>query len=181
MDDERDIDEEEATLWDEVTRDDTRYKDVKPGKKKRAPSKEQNSLHFEASYLTQKRSKEQRRALADITVGDLRDVDGNTADKLKRGKYPSNAQLDLHGHTKQEAAAIFREFIKKQIARKSRCVLVVTGKGYRSADGVGVLRHALPGWLNETDIRPHIIAACHAQEKDGGAGAFYILLRRPKG
>ncbi len=59
-----------------------------------------------------------------------------------------------------------------------RRVLVITGKGRDF--GEGVLRDAVPRWLNEDSIRPMIRAFSHAAPKHGGEGALYVLLKRRK-
>jgi DNA-nicking Smr family endonuclease len=44
----------------------------------------------------------------------------------------------------------------------------------------GILRRAVPRWLNEPDLRPLILGFAQAQPAHGGAGAFYVLLRRKR-
>ena len=58
------------------------------------------------------------------------------------------------------------------------CVLVVTGRGKRSPNGLSVLREALPRWLSRAPLNSHVLAFCTARRVDGGPGAFYVLLRR---
>ena len=55
-------------------------------------------------------------------------------------------------------------------------MLVITGRGVA---GGGVLRSAVPRWLDEPGIRRHVLAITPAQPRDGGGGALYVLLRRP--
>lgn len=113
-------------------------------------------------------------------------VDRRTADNLRRGRMAIEARLDLHGMTQAEAHRRVHSFIEGQQAAGKRCVLIVTGKGiWRGKDGgggvgggIGVLREAVPRWLNEPDLRPRILSFTHAQPKDGGEGALYVLLRR---
>ena len=67
-------------------------------------------------------------------------------------------------------------------------MLVITGKGSRSRGAgaplsfgegaMGVLREALPGWINRPALRPLVLAFCAARPKHGGDGAFYVLLKR---
>jgi DNA-nicking Smr family endonuclease len=38
----------------------------------------------------------------------------------------------------------------------------------------------VPRWLNEGDNRRRVLAFCHAQPKDGGSGALYVLLKRKR-
>ena len=44
--------------------------------------------------------------------------------------------------------------------------------------GYGVLRRAVPTWLNQPPNRARIIAVHDAQPRDGGSGALYLLLRK---
>jgi DNA-nicking Smr family endonuclease len=110
-------------------------------------------------------------------------VDRRTADKMRRGRMAIEARLDLHGMTQAEAHRRVHAFIERQQEAGRRCVLIVTGKGiWRGLDsgggGVGVLRESVPRWLNEPDLRPRVLSFTHAQPKDGGEGALYVLLRR---
>jgi DNA-nicking Smr family endonuclease len=104
-------------------------------------------------------------------------VDRRTAERLKRGQMEIDARLDLHGMTQAEAHGRLTAFVEAHQAAGRRCVLVVTGKGAWREEG-GVLRDAVPRWLNEVGLRPRILSFCHAQPKDGGEGALYILLKR---
>ncbi len=51
-------------------------------------------------------------------------------------------------------------------------------KGPTDSGNGGVLRDAVPRWLNEAPLREHVLAFSHARPDDGGAGALYVLLRR---
>lgn len=113
----------------------------------------------------------------DLTHGVSPGLDRRTADKLSRGRMQIEARLDLHGMTQAQAHRRLISFIEGHQDTGRRCVLVVTGKGTWREEG-GVLREAVPRWLNEPDLRPRILSFCHAQRKDGGDGALYILLKR---
>ena len=52
-------------------------------------------------------------------------------------------------------------------------------EGGSSAE-IGILRNAVPRWLNEQPTRVHILAFATAQQRDGGSGALYVLLRRQR-
>jgi DNA-nicking Smr family endonuclease len=102
-------------------------------------------------------------------------VDKRTAERLKRGQLPIEARIDLHGLTQREAHQTLTNFLEGARETHRRTVLVITGKG---ESGQGVLREAVPRWLNEASIRPLILAFSQAQPRDGGTGALYVLLRR---
>jgi DNA-nicking Smr family endonuclease len=103
-------------------------------------------------------------------------IDRATAERLKRGQMAIEARLDLHGMTQEEAHRALAGFIVRSRAGSRRCVLVITGRGVA---GGGVLRAAVPRWLAEPPLRPHLLAIAPAQPRDGGGGALYVLLRRP--
>jgi len=102
-------------------------------------------------------------------------VDRATAERLKRGRYPVEARLDLHGMTQAEAHRALSGFVARSRAAGSRCVLVITGHGRMSG---GILKAAVPRWLNEPGLRPDVLAITPAQPRAGGDGALYVLLRR---
>ena len=116
-------------------------------------------------------------ALPQLEAGASADVDARTLDRLRRGRLPAEARLDLHGLTQDKAHRALTDFIARALSSGLRSVIVVTGKG-RVSEGGGVLRNQVPQWLNGPDIRPGILAFTPAQPRDGGAGALYVLLRR---
>ena len=109
--------------------------------------------------------------------GDTAGLDRRTGQRFKRGQLPVEARLDLHGMNQTEAHHALSTFLSVQQAAGRRCVIVVTGKGV-GKEGGGVLRNAVPRWLNEVPNRDKVLAFEYARQKDGGAGALYVLLRR---
>jgi DNA-nicking Smr family endonuclease len=104
-------------------------------------------------------------------------IDRANAERLKRGKHKIEARLDLHGMTQDEAHRALSAFIRGARVDGKRCVLVITGRG-RTGDGV--LKSAVPRWLDEPELRPHVLAIAAAQPQDGGSGALYVMLRRTR-
>ena len=105
----------------------------------------------------------------------LAGVDRATAERLRRGQRPIEARLDLHGMTQAEAHSVLAGFIVGSRAAGRRCLLVITGHGRASG---GVLKSAVPRWLNEPELRRHLLAIAPARPQHGGHGALYVLLRR---
>jgi DNA-nicking Smr family endonuclease len=103
-------------------------------------------------------------------------LDKASAERLKRGRYPIEARLDLHGMTQEQAHRALNGFVSRSRAIGRRVVLVITGHGRFSG---GILKAAVPRWLNEPGLRPHLLATASAQPRDGGTGALYLLLRKP--
>ena len=102
-------------------------------------------------------------------------IDRATAERLKRGRYPVAASLDLHGMTQAEAHRALADFIPRSRAGGRRCLLVITGHGRMSG---GVLKAAVPRWLGEPELRRHVLTIAPARPQHGGHGALYLLLRK---
>jgi DNA-nicking Smr family endonuclease len=116
--------------------------------------------------------------LPDLAPGVTPGVDRRSAERLRRGERRIDARLDLHGMTQDEAHRALDAFLARAEHAGWRCVLVITGKGRPGTSAGGVLRAAVPRWLNEAPNRARLLAIAAAQPKDGGAGALYLLLRR---
>jgi DNA-nicking Smr family endonuclease len=94
--------------------------------------------------------------------------------RLRRGLYPIEDELDLHGLNQTGARNRLAEFIAHSRDAGCRCVRVIHGKGYRSGARGPVLKTAVNLWLRRhTDV----MAFVSARAIDGGAGAVYVLLR----
>jgi DNA-nicking Smr family endonuclease len=106
-------------------------------------------------------------------------LDKSTAEKLRRGLMPVEARLDLHGYHQEEAHRALDAFIERAWRDAKRCLLVITGKGNAPASE-GVLRRAVPLWLNQPNLRARILAFSEAQSRHGGGGALYVLLKRQR-
>jgi DNA-nicking Smr family endonuclease len=118
-------------------------------------------------------------ALPRLEPGSSPGVDRRTAEKLRKGKLGVEARLDLHGLMQDEAHRALDRFVVRAHEQGLRTVLVITGKG--GVGGArGVLKEAVPRWLNEAPLRPRVLSCSWAQPKDGGAGALYVLLRRQR-
>jgi len=124
------------------------------------------------------RRDESHLSYAPLGHGKASGVDGNTMERLRKGKLPIEGRLDLHGMTQDQAHSALMRFIEAAFGHGKRCLCVVTGKGTRITGEIGVLRQAVPRWLNQPGLRSKIIAFTHAPHKDGGEGALYVLLKR---
>jgi DNA-nicking Smr family endonuclease len=85
------------------------------------------------------------------------------------------ATLDLHGHTQDSARAALRRFLATAQRKGVRTAIVVTGVG---RNGEGVLKKCLPRWIGERDLAVLVSGYAPAHRSHGGAGAFYVFLRR---
>lgn len=116
-------------------------------------------------------------------------MDKRLRQRFERGELPVEARIDLHGLTLANAERALSKFLRDGIAQQKRCLLVITGKGSaRSGEnefevmqkGRGVLRAWLPDYLRRGPWRDQILGVAPARKEMGGAGAFYVLLRRQR-
>ncbi len=97
--------------------------------------------------------------------------------KYKRGKIPTQASLDLHRLTVNEAETATNNFFMRAKAKQWRCVHIIHGKGLKTKDGQAKLKN----WLNRWLSLQHAVLAFHsAKPCDGGTGAVYVLLKKER-
>jgi DNA-nicking Smr family endonuclease len=101
-------------------------------------------------------------------------VRDQTLRHLRRGRYPVEDELDLHGLSQAAARDHLADFIAASRNAGLRCVRVVHGKGYRSGARGPVLKIAVNTWLKR---HADVLAFTSARVIDGGTGAVYVLLR----
>ncbi len=94
--------------------------------------------------------------------------------RLRRGLYPIEDELDLHGLSQAEARDRLAEFIAFHRNAGHRCLRVIHGKGYRSGARGPILKIAVNSWLRR---HGDVMAFTRARSIDGGTGAVYVLLR----
>jgi DNA-nicking Smr family endonuclease len=100
--------------------------------------------------------------------------------RLKKGQFPIQDHIDLHGLTKGEAEVRIRDFLIQSYRLGLGCVLVVHGRGLNSENNIPVLKERLPIWLSKGPAKKIVLGFSTAKPYDGGTGAIYVLLRRPK-
>ena len=101
-------------------------------------------------------------------------VGPDVANKLRRGKWSIQRQVDLHGMRTDEAREALTAFIRDAHKQGIRCVRVVTGKGLGSPGKTPVLKNKVHKWLVQ---KSEVVAFVQAQPAQGGAGALVVLLQ----
>ncbi|HUX30573.1 MAG TPA: Smr/MutS family protein [Thiobacillus sp.] len=94
--------------------------------------------------------------------------------KLRRGGWVIQGELDLHGHTGDEARIALAAFLNRCMKDDRRCVRIIHGKGHGSKNRLPVLKNKVRHWLTQ---REDVLAFCQARTVDGGAGAVIVLLK----
>lgn len=95
--------------------------------------------------------------------------------RLKRGRYSAQDELDLHGATVVQAEALLRRFLAEAHAHDFGCVRIIHGKGQRDDGGLPVLKNLVDRMLRQ---RADVLAFHSAPAAQGGAGATTVLLAR---
>jgi DNA-nicking Smr family endonuclease len=115
---------------------------------------------------------------AEYIEGHVHGLDLITVGKLQAGQFSPEAHIDLHGLNADQAFQALLDFIRNAYYKGYRTVLVVTGRGLNSPNGIPVLRTQVQSWLMQEPLRRVLLAFCTAQPAAGGAGALYLLLRK---
>lgn len=112
-------------------------------------------------------------------------LDASWDKRLARGGVIPDSSLDLHGHTLASAHALLDQGLDRAIRRGDRVLLLVTGKPPRPESerphARGAIRAAIADWLAMSRHGESIAAVRGAHPRHGGAGALYLVLRRPRG
>lgn len=171
------LDHEGMRLWQLMTGDVEKFpdKEYKKVKKKETKGRSLNKNPSEKQSLQTEHAPERKIK--------SREVDRATAEKLRRGRIPVDGSVDLHGMTQNEAYAALEQFIFSSYREGRRCLLIITGKGRlrEGPDGhlkTGILREKLPQWLEAPRFHEAVLKVQSAHVRHGGAGAYYVLLRK---
>jgi DNA-nicking Smr family endonuclease len=142
-----------------------------------APIPKQHQLDEQAAY---------QEAISDeVDVTTLLDTDdqlsfrrpgvgADVTQKLRKGKWSIQKQIDLHGLRSDEARETLTAFIREAHKQGIRCVRVVHGKGLGSPGKSPVLKEKVHRWLVQ---KTEVVAFVQAQPAQGGAGALVVLLQ----
>lgn len=101
--------------------------------------------------------------------------------RLGRGEPEPEEKIDLHGVRSADAKRLLATRIESAQTRGLRCVLVVHGRGQRSATNEAVLRDGVPEWLTRGATGRRVLAFAPAPKQLGGEGATLVLLRKGEG
>ena len=112
-------------------------------------------------------------------------VDKDTKPKIKN--HLKVKSIDLHGYTLEKANNAIEQFILKAFEEGVSKLIVVTGKGIHSdveknpyvSKDLSILKYSVPEFIhNNQKLKNLIYDIQDAKIEDGGAGAFYIYLKK---
>lgn len=97
-----------------------------------------------------------------------------TLRNLRRGRWPMQDTLDLHGFQSDAARKMLLEFLSDAMQHNLRFVCVIHGKGWQTGGKEGVLKSRVRHWLAQYS---EVLAFCEAPQNAGGSGAVWVLLK----
>ena len=110
-------------------------------------------------------------------------------DKNQEGASLKNQRFkfDLHGYNLIDANEKVRELILWCFKKSFKEILLITGKGIHSqthndvfvSKDLSKLKYSVPDYINsDENLAKCVLSISDAEEKDGGAGAIIIKLRK---
>ena len=106
--------------------------------------------------------------------------------RITRGEVQPDFTLDLHGCTLDMAHVRLEHGLSQALAQGARVLLLITGRARPVDDHSlrgerrGVIRAKFMDWLAAGPFASRIAAVRPAHPRHGGAGAVYLILRRPR-
>ena len=107
--------------------------------------------------------------------------------RASRSKNLKSLTFDLHGYSLNEANNKIDYLIKNSYENGIGKLIIVTGKGLHSENekdpyvskDLGILKYSVPDYINSNkELMILINEIKDASIEDGGAGAFYIFLKK---
>ena len=87
-----------------------------------------------------------------------------------------DAELDLHGKTREESIMMVQNFVMTCHANQFRTALIITGKGHHSGNQGPVLKREVQLWL-ERNGKQYLRDFHTAPGRFGGSGAIWLNIK----
>jgi DNA-nicking Smr family endonuclease len=140
-----------------------------------------HKLPRRAPYRVPKSARHHPDALTDHGAGEIvlsefarHGISRMTSRKLRRGEFPVQDSLDLHGLKSDESRGLLVRFLHEATGQGLRCVCIIHGKGWQPGGGEGILKTRTRHWLTQCS---EVLAFCEAPFNRGGGGAVWVLLK----
>jgi DNA-nicking Smr family endonuclease len=174
---------EEAKLWRQVAGTVRAYKQLEPltmamDSAVKAPSRPLKTKAMpvpDAPMQTAPKAKTQH----------ANTLDAGWDRKLSRGMIIPDRTVDLHGYGLSAAHVRLNQALSDAVVTGARVILLITGRAQRDNPRMpptsrGVIRASVGDWLAASPHADQIAAIRNAHPRHGGAGALYLIMRRPR-
>jgi DNA-nicking Smr family endonuclease len=172
----------EAALWERVAKS---VRAIHPAALHDIESKMASPLPSRTAAVNQ------HRTIGEATVGAkstqfLNTLDGSWDKKLDTGRIRPDRSIDLHGYNLAAAHHRLERGLDEAVRDGARVILLITGRAPRPGTSRldlplrGIIRESVRDWLSASRHSCSIAAVRNAHPRHGGAGALYIILRRPR-
>ena len=111
----------------------------------------------------------------------------NKDDNLIKKEIKKSITFDLHGFSLDEANKQVKDLIFQAYNNKINKLIIVTGKGLHSQNekdpyvskNLSILKYSVPEYImSDKELMNMINEIKEANIEDGGAGAFYIFIKK---
>lgn len=169
----KDNNSNDLDLWNQVTKD---IKAIRKKVSKATPKVNKPEIEKKVSpkYPIPKKPN------SNLKISEVKDISLKQAKRMDRGHLQVDRTLDLHGMNVAQAHLLFERCVKECYYSNKRNLLIITGKGLKSPNREGKIRQEFKEWINTESIRSMVLRVSQATQKDGGSGAYYVLLKRVK-
>lgn len=171
---------DEAALWRRVTGTVAALHPVRP-----RPADPPGPARKQASPTRELPAPSAARMPARTPAPAANTLDGSWDKRIASGRIEPDMTVDLHGETLSSAHARLNRSLDFAVRSGVRVILLVTGKPARDNPRLpptsrGVIRASVEDWLAASPHAGRIAAIRGAHPRHGGAGALYLILRRPR-
>jgi DNA-nicking Smr family endonuclease len=104
----------------------------------------------------------------------------NDLAKIKTNKVKIDKKIDLHNLKIEEAYNKTLEFLENCQMLNYKLVVIITGKGKNSQNKENTIKINFLNWITSGKFQQYILQYSPALIKDGGDGAFYVILKKLK-
>ncbi len=105
----------------------------------------------------------------------LEGIQQGVLDKVRLGKYPLDASLNLLRQPVETCRQSLFAFMLEARKQGLRNLLIIHGKGREDESHANIVRSYVAHWLQQFD---EVQTFCESQPQHGGAGALYVGLRK---
>lgn len=103
-------------------------------------------------------------------------ISSQKAKPLHQFSINMDSIIDLHGLTQDQAFENLKNFLNASYNNNKKEVIIITGKG--QVNSPGVIKLAVPRWLEYTELKRYVLGYSWIQDSLGGSGSIRVIIKR---